>query len=295
VIPPEVAKTLGGAVTAAVPVSGGDICQAHRVTLDDGRTVFVKTRPGAPADFFRTEARGLAALAAAGGAPVPRVLAVTDDSLVLEWIEPGRPTVAAAAAFGAALAATHSAHPPHFGGDGDGYLGSLRLPNGPSASWPQLYAEQRVGPALRAAVERGRISVADAASVQWVLAVLPELAGTPEPPALLHGDLWSGNVLWAASGPVHLIDPAVHGGHRETDLAMLALFGTPHLDRILAAYDAVYPLADGWRTRVALHQLHPVVVHAALFGGGYGSQAGALARAALARTTAAGQHLRQQG
>ena len=280
-IPPEVAKTLGTAVTAAVPVSGGDICQAHRVTLDDGRTVFVKTRPGAPADFFRTEARGLAALAAAGGAPVPGVLAVTDDSLVLEWIEPGRPTAAAAAAFGAALAVTHSARPPHFGGDGDGYLGSLRLPNGPAASWPELYAEQRVGPALRVAVDRGRISAADAASVSCVLAVLPELAGAPEPPALLHGDLWSGNVLWAASGPAHLIDPAVHGGHRETDLAMLALFGTPHLDRILAAYDAVYPLADGWRTRVALHQLHPVVVHAALFGGGYGSQAGALARTAL--------------
>jgi fructosamine-3-kinase len=268
-------------VTAATPVGGGDICRAHRVTLDDGRTVFVKTRPGAPADFFRTEARGLQTLAAAGGAPVPRLLAVTDDSLMLEWIEPGRPDPAAAEAFGAALAATHSCRPPHFGGDGDGYLGSLRLPNGPSASWPELYADQRVGPALRIAVDRGRISVADAASVSWVLAVLPELAGPPEPPALLHGDLWSGNLLWAASGPTYLIDPAVHGGHRETDLAMLALFGTPHLDRILAAYDAAYPLADGWRSRVALHQLHPVVVHAALFGGGYGSQAGALARSAL--------------
>jgi fructosamine-3-kinase len=280
-IPPEVAKALGATATAAVPVSGGDICRAHRVTLDDGRSVFVKTRPGAPADFFRTEAQGLASLATTGGAPVPRVLAVTDDALVLEWVEPGRPTAAAAEAFGAALAVTHSCHPAHFGGAGDGYLGSLRLPNGPSASWPELYAEQRVGPALRVAVDRGRISVADAAGVQRALAVLPELAGPPEPPALLHGDLWSGNVLWAASGAAHLIDPAVHGGHRETDLAMLALFGTPHLDRIVAAYDAAYPLADGWRSRVALHQLHPVVVHAALFGGGYGSQAGALARTAL--------------
>jgi fructosamine-3-kinase len=281
VIPAQAAAALGATATAAVAVSGGDICRAHRVNLDDGRTVFVKSRPGAPPDFFRTEAAGLARLGAAGGAPVPRVVTVTDDALVLEWIEPGRPTAAAAEVFGAALAATHRCRPPHFGGDGDGYLGSLRLPNGPSESWPELYAEQRVGPALRAAVDRGRISAPDAASVRQVLAVLPELAGPPEPPALLHGDLWSGNVLWSAAGTALLIDPAVHGGHRETDLAMLALFGAPHLECILAAYDATHPLADGWRSRVALHQLHPVVVHAALFGGRYGSQAGALARAAL--------------
>ena len=96
-------------------------------------------------------------------------------------------------------------------------------------------------------------------------------------PARLHGDLWSGNVLWSADGPV-LIDPAAHGGHRETDLAMLDLFGLPHLDRVLAAYDETWPLDDGWRERVPLHQLHPLLVHAALFGGGYGAQAVAAAR-----------------
>jgi fructosamine-3-kinase len=87
----------------------------------------------------------------------------------------------------------------------------------------------------------------------------------------LHGDLWSGNVLW--SDPVRLIDPASHTGHRETDLAMLALFGTPHLDRILAAYQEVYPLSQGWQTRVGLHQLWPLLVHHRLFGGGYGARA----------------------
>jgi fructosamine-3-kinase len=284
-IPDGLADILGAAVTAANAVSGGDICQAHRLRLDDGRTAFLKTRPGAPPDFFHTEAAGLEKLGAAGGAPVPQVLAVTDDALVLEWIEPGRPTPEAAEAFGAALAVTHACHPPHFGGDGDGsgsgHIGSLRMPNRPVDSWPELYAEQRIGPALKAAFDLGRIEVRDAAFVKRVTGLLDVLAGPVESPALLHGDLWSGNVHWSAAGPAYLIDPAVQGGHRETDLAMLALFGAPHLERIVAAYDAAFPLAEGWRSRVALHQLHPVLVHAALFGGGYGQQAGSLARTAL--------------
>lgn len=98
-----------------------------------------------------------------------------------------------------------------------------------------------------------------------------------DPPARLHGDLWAGNVLWTAKGAT-LIDPAAHGGHRETDLAMLALFGAPHLERIIAAYREAHPLADGWPTRVALHQLHPVMLHAVLFGGGYAAQALTIAR-----------------
>jgi len=253
---------LGCTVVDSSRVGGGDICEARRLTLADGRTVFAKTRPGAPPDFFRTEAAGLARLARAGGAPVPQVLQVTDDALVLEWVEPGRATPAAAEQFGRALAATHAYGAPYFGGDGDGYLGSLRLPNRPAQTWAELYAEQRVGAALKHAV-------------------------APEPPALLHGDLWAGNVHWSAAGPAYLIDPAVHGGHRETDLAMLALFGCPLLERILAAYDEAAPLADSWPDRVPLHQLHPVVVHAALFGGGYGAQAGRLARAALSGSSGA--------
>lgn len=273
---------LGATILEQTPIAGGDICRASVARLDDGRTIFVKTRPGAPADFFRTEATGLGRLAAASGVPVPELLAVTDDALALEWVAPGRATPAAAESFGVALAATHAYGAPQFGGDTDGYLGSLRLPNRPAASWPQLYVEQRVGPALRIAVDRRRIEPADASAVERVLGLVPELAGPAEPAALLHGDLWSGNVHWSAAGPAYLIDPAVHGGHRETDLAMLALFGAPYADRILAAYDGAAPLGAGWRSRVALHQLHPVLVHAALFGGGYGRQAGVLARAALA-------------
>jgi fructosamine-3-kinase len=119
--------------------------------------------------------------------------------------------------------------------------------------------------------------------VQRVLDNLEDVAGPEEPPALLHGDLWAGNVHWAANGLVYLIDPAVHGGHRETDLAMLALFGCPLLDRVLAAYQEVTPLADGWPDRVPLHQLFPLLVHTELFGGGYAGRAIAAARTALSR------------
>ncbi len=108
-----------------------------------------------------------------------------------------------------------------------------------------------------------------------------DLAGPDEPPARLHGDLWSGNVVFARDGPVHVIDPAAHGGHRETDLAMLALFGLPQLQRVVEAYQEVTPLADGWAERVALHQLFPLLVHTALFGSSYGERAGNAARSYL--------------
>jgi fructosamine-3-kinase len=148
-----------------------------------------------------------------------------------------------------------------------------------TSSWGRFYAEHRLLPYLRAARGRKAISQQDGRAVETVcqrLVDVNDLAGPPEPAARIHGDLWSGNVLWSPDGPV-LIDPAAHGGHRETDLAMLDLFGLPHLDRVLAAYDETRPLAEGWRDRIGLHQLHPLLVHAVLFGGVYGSQAGRIA------------------
>ena len=136
-------------------------------------------------------------------------------------------------------------------------------------------------PYLKLARDRSAISLEDAAAVEGTVRRIAEIAGPDEPPARLHGDLWSGNVLWGQDGRPWVVDPAAHGGHRETDLAMLALFGVPQLQRVLEAYHEAAPLAEGWEDRVALHQLFPLLVHACLFGGGYGARAGEAARTLL--------------
>jgi fructosamine-3-kinase len=207
---------------------------------------------------------------------VPEVVAVGDDGLMLEWVETSAPTADAARAFGRALATMHLASLPSYGAEGDGFIGPLHLRNTPSAHWPTFYVEHRLTPYLDA------LSPGQRAPVEQVCERIDELAGPAEPPARIHGDLWSGNLLWGTGGQVWLVDAAsAHGGHRETDLAMLQWFGAPYLDEVLAAYDDSAPLADGWRRRVALHQLHPMLVHAMLFGGGYGDRAAAAARSLL--------------
>jgi len=255
--------------------------------LADGRPVFVKQAAGGQAAQFAAEANGLRWLAEPGVIPVPEVIAVDDEALVIAMLPPGRPAPEAARDFGAALARLHAAGAASFGAPGPGFIAGLPLPasrSGPSpgaTQWGRWYAENRVVPYAETASGRGGLSRADARLVESVANRIGELAGPPEPPARIHGDLWAGNVVWSG-GQGWLIDPAAHGGHRETDLAMLALFGAPCLAEILAAYQAVSPLADGWRARVPLHQLHPLLVHACLFGEPYGVQAGAAARAALA-------------
>lgn len=273
-------RLLDVAVVSTTSVAGGDICTTTRLRLTDGRNAVIKTRPQAPAGFFTTEAEGLNRLRAAGGAPVPEVLAADAECIILAWVEPTKPTTELAEAFGRALAATHAGGAGGFGADQDGYVGLAPLPNRPLPTWEEFYASRRVMPYVKAAVDRGALSMDQAATIEKAMKRLPSLTADPEPAALLHGDLWSGNLVWSTEG-VHLIDPAAHGGHRETDLAMLALFGAPHLQRILDAYQEAAPLQDGWADRIPLHQLHPLLVHAMMFGGAYGPRAAAAAQSLL--------------
>ncbi|MDO9494821.1 MAG: fructosamine kinase family protein [Nocardioides sp.] len=263
---------LGSSVVATAPVAGGDICTATKLRLSDGTTALMKTLPHAPEGFFETEAAGLRWLTDAGGMRVPEVLGVDSECLILRWVEPGKNGVEAAAAFGRALATTHAAGAPAYGADADGFIGTLPLPNRTAGSWAEFYAVRRVLPYLKLARDRGAVTDGEAATVEAVIGRLSDLV-PDEPPARLHGDLWNGNVLWGQDGQVWVVDPAAYGGHREVDLAMLAMFGLPHLPRALDAYAEATPLAEGWEDRLGLHQLFPLLVHACLFGGGYGTRA----------------------
>jgi fructosamine-3-kinase len=259
------------------------------LTLSGGRRAFAKAASPSDADdeeraaAFAAEANGLRWLAEAAAVPVPEVLAVTPSALVISMITPGRPTPEAAFGFGADLARLHAAGAGRFGAPWPGFIASLPLDNseaGPTG-WPEWYATRRLLPYLRLAVDAGALKPEDARLIEAVADRIGSLAGPAEPPSRIHGDCWAGNVLWSG-GRGWLIDPAAHGGHRETDLAMLDLFGAPGLDRIMAGYQDTAPLAAGWRSRIPLHQLHPLLVHACLFGASYRDGVCSAARAALA-------------
>lgn len=273
-------------------LGGGDINEAWRVTLADGVTAFVKTRSDAGPGEYEAEAEGLGWLAEPGALRTPRVIEIGEDYLALEWIEPGRLDRAGVEELGRGLAATHAAGAAGFGdprvaGARDGEagedgvalasFGSLSLPNGPTADWPSFYAERRLRPLAGIARERGALSEAGIRAVERVCDRIAELAGPAEPPARLHGDLWSGNVMADVQGRPWLIDPSAYGGHREVDLAMLRLFGASS-ERIFSAYAEIAPPAEGWEQRVQLWQLAPLLVHAVLFGGSYPAAAERIAR-----------------
>jgi fructosamine-3-kinase len=252
-------------------LAGGGRTGVQMTTLDDGTEVVVKS--GEPS-AIAAEAAGLRWLAEPGvvGVGVPSVLGEAEGRMVSTRVPSGRADAGAAERFGRGLAALHAAGAPAFGAPPPGgpvhaWIGEARMVNETGEHWPSWYAEHRVLPYARQA-----FSGEDLALVERACARFDDVAGPPEPPARLHGDLWTGNVLWAEDR-AWVIDPAAHGGHRETDLAMLALFGAPQLETILAAYDEAAPLAHGWRDRVGLHQLFPLLVHTVLFGGGYGRRA----------------------
>jgi fructosamine-3-kinase len=241
---------------------------------------FVKRRADAPDGFFAVEAAGLAWLAEVpGGARVATVLDQSAESLTVELVAETAPSLGAAVDLGHALARTHAAGAAAYGcppgaWEGDGFIGPLPLTHRPFDTFGEFFATVRLLPFVRSLRDAGTIEPNEVAVLERVCGRLQRgaVGGPEEPPSRVHGDLWNGNVLWSGAAAV-LVDPAAHGGHRESDLAMLALFGLPHLESLLAAYGEVHPLADGWRDRVGLHQLYPLLVHAVLFGRGYAQRA----------------------
>lgn len=250
------------------------------------------SRPGA-IDY---EVAGLVWLEQAegrGGVPVVPILGHGPGWLEEERLEDGPASAAAAEEFGRRLAHTHAAGATHFGAppagfQGDAWMGKapLALPATPAeseASWGAYYARFRLRPYLarapftssERALMRRLCDTLESGSLDHPQPGL--VAAAHHPAARTHGDLWGGNVMWTRRGAV-LIDPAAQGGHAEEDLADLGVFGAPHLERIRAAYNEVSPLADGWRERIGLHQLHMLVIHCYLFGRSYVPQTVDIAR-----------------
>ncbi|MDR9391179.1 MAG: fructosamine kinase family protein [Trueperaceae bacterium] len=249
----RIAAALGRRVVREAPLGGGDLGAVRRVTLDDGRTVVAKAGTG-----LRREARMLAALRVAG-APTPDVLHVDDDVLVLEDVpDAGRLDAATWEDLGAVLARLHADVGTAYGWDEDAAFGDVVLANAWTDAWPRFWAERRL------AAHLPHLPPDLAARVERLAGTLDARLPAHPPAALLHGDLWTGNVLASGGRVTALIDPAAYRGHGEVDLAMLHLFGRPG-----PTLDAAYGAPPDAGERRPIYQLEPALVHLRLFGPGY--------------------------
>jgi fructosamine-3-kinase len=270
----KLSMRLGSRVQSSKAAAGGDINEAFEIELANGRKYFVKTQSAELPFFFDREAQGLAWLRQAQALRVPEVIFATDKDelgpacLVLELIVKGPHGADFDEQLGTGLAMLHRAGAAQFGLEHDNYLATLPQDNRATATWAEFYASRRIAPQLERAVRAGHANSTLAHRLERVLTRIKDLVGPEEPAARLHGDLWSGNAICDDRGAPVLIDPAVYGGHREMDLAMMRLFGG-FSERVFAAYAASYPLAKGHAERVPLYQLYPLLVHVNLFGRSY--------------------------
>lgn len=262
-------------ISSAKPVSGGSINEAFRVESDRG-SFFLKMNRSAPAGFFEKEAEGLKLLKSADtGLRVPEVLLsaeATDNRpafLLMEFIEEGRS--GDSFDFGVELAELHMHGADRFGLETDNYIGSLPQRNRQHDDWSAFFAEERIGPQLRMAVDSGKLAGSTNKNFRRMAARLDDIFPFTDP-SLLHGDFWGGNYLFDSDGRAVLIDPAVYYGHPEADLAFTKLFGG-FAGAFYSGYDSVSPLEPEFHDRVPVYNLYPLLVHVNLFGGHYISQA----------------------
>lgn len=232
---------------------------------------FRKTAPPGHPGILAFEAAGLRALRGAG-ARVPKVHHADAETIVMDRVSDGpRPTPQQESQFGRDLAALHRTTGEWFGAcepELTGYLGLQPIDLTPTPDWADSYLVRRLRPLVGEAVRAGQLP---AEADDLAGALTREQLGPPEPPRLVHGDLWAGNRLVDPEGNSWLIDPSAHYGHREYDLAMMRLFGG-FSEQVFLAYDDAFPLQPGWRSRVPVYQAVPLVVHVLLFGAGYRRQ-----------------------
>jgi fructosamine-3-kinase len=276
-----------GPLAAALPLSGGDVNRAARVTTSDGK-IFVKWKEDAPLGFFALEADGLDRLRAAGALRIPQVLQIGEDPafLALEYLEAVLPRDEHrfAQRLGQGLAALHRDNPAPdnlFGLDIDNYLGSQPQVNTHHDDWPSFYRDCRLAPQWEKALARGLVPPEREHLLGQIVDHIETLLGDFAPrPVLVHGDLWSGNFLATADDEPALIDPAVYYAEREVEIAYTQLFGG-FPDGFFESYHAAFPLDSGYVRRRPLHHLYPLLVHLNHFGETYGPAVDRACRASL--------------
>ncbi|TFF39237.1 fructosamine kinase family protein [Mucilaginibacter psychrotolerans] len=261
-------------IIRAEPVHGGDINQVYCLQTSSGPFLIKINSASRFPDMFNREAEGLSTIAETGAINVPRAVALGEAAgysfLLMDWIEAGREDNPAMAKLGEGLAKLHRNTMPLFGLGEDNYVGSLQQSNRIHGEWSDFYRAERLQPLLKIAVDNGQLSRADTLQFERIYNNLPDLF-EPEAPALLHGDLWSGNFIIDKNKQPYLIDPAVYYGHREMDIAMTMLFGGFGA-AFYDAYQYHFPLAKGFEQRLKLWSLYPLLVHVNLFGGVYVQQ-----------------------
>ncbi|RRB10925.1 fructosamine kinase family protein [Larkinella knui] len=265
-------QTLGRSVEVleARFLVGGNVNTAAQVFSSEG-LFFVKWNPADSVDMFEWEARGLDLLRSTEAIYIPEVIGYgkyrDKTYLVLEYIDPVVPKTDYWESFGQSLALLHSHTQSKFGLHFDNYIGSLPQSNTLTDNGITFYIEQRLQPLAGMALYKGLLSKELYNKFQKLYQRLPDLLPV-ERPALLHGDLWSGNVMVNEQGDAALIDPAVYYGLREAELAFTTLFGGFD-ERFYDAYDEAFPMEDGFQERIPIYNLYPLLVHLNLFGMGY--------------------------
>ncbi len=280
-LPTEISESLSGHFTgpgqapfkvlAATPLGGGSINQVFRLRTDAGEFCLKYNHATAYPGMFEAEAQGLTLLAAANAVRVPGVITTGDAGpyafILLEYLAPGSPARDTMARLGESLADLHRHHVSKFGLDHSNYMGSLPQDNTPADEWAVFFRERRLEPQIRLAHRRGLLPSKALQNFESLYKKLPGFF-PEEPPALVHGDLWSGNYHVTSGGEAALIDPAVYYGHREIDIAMSLLFGGFSRE-FYESYSASFPLAPGWQERTGISNLYPLLIHLNLFGTSY--------------------------
>jgi fructosamine-3-kinase len=270
-IPPDLQKRIENECNVfsleVSPVGGGCISSSVLAETEKG-TFFVKWDSNDRRDMIEAEVHGLMLLGEAGEVRVPEVYAWGEESgsayLVTEAIEGERQ---GDEQLGSELAALHSHSAEQFGLEWDNFIGSLPQSNTPHESWPEFFIDERLRPQVKQARDEGSLSAEDEKTFERLYERLEHFF-PEEAPALLHGDLWAGNVLGDEAGNPVLIDPAVYYGHREIELAFTNLFGG-FSEAFYRAYTEEFPLADGFEERIPVYNLYPLLVHLNLFGRTY--------------------------